>query len=163
MGEPQVVERAAQPYAAIGRSVTMAQLGEVLPPLNARVADWLDEHGGRISGPPFWRYRVIDMERELRVDVGFPTETVLDGDDEVSTGELPAGRYVDVVHHGHPDTLVGATADLLAWAEAQGLVFDRHDGPDGDVWESRLEFYLTDPDDEPDLGAWDTELAFKLA
>ena len=31
-GTPTVVERAAQPYAAIRRQVTMAQMGEVLPP-----------------------------------------------------------------------------------------------------------------------------------
>ena len=30
---PAVVERAAQPYAAIRRQVTMTQMGDVLPPL----------------------------------------------------------------------------------------------------------------------------------
>ncbi len=70
---PAVVERAAQPYAAIRRQVTMAQMDEVLPPLNDQVFDWLSAHGGQPAGPPFWRYRVIDMANLLDIEVGVTT------------------------------------------------------------------------------------------
>jgi hypothetical protein len=30
-------------------------------------------------------------------------------------------------------------------------------------WGSRLEFYLTDPAEEPDMSKWETQLAFRLA
>jgi hypothetical protein len=36
-------------------------------------------------------------------------------------------------------------------------------GTTGEGWKARVEFYLTDPDDEPDLEKWETELAFKVA
>lgn len=129
--DPQVVEQSAQPYAAIARRVTMGEMGEVLPSLNDRVADWLSAQGAAPTGPPFWRYRVIDMAATLLVDVGFPTANLLAADREVETGELPAGRYVVVRHTGHPDSLMQATADLLAWVGAAGLEFDHHPTPTG--------------------------------
>ena len=63
----------------------------------------------------------------------------------------------------HPDGLADATGELLRWAAAEGLAFDRHDTDAGDAWAGRFEFYLTDPAEQPDMVEWDTELAFKLA
>jgi effector-binding domain-containing protein len=70
---------------------------------------------------------------------------------------------VTTMHVGHPDELFSATTDLLAWAEEQGLTWDMSETPDGERWGSRLEWYLTDPADEPDMAKWETELAFRLA
>jgi hypothetical protein len=58
---------------------------------------------------------------------------------------------------------VGATGDLLAWAERQGLTWDTTPTPDGERWGCRLEEYLSDPDEEPDMTKWETVLAFRLA
>jgi effector-binding domain-containing protein len=77
--------------------------------------------------------------------------------------ELPAGRYVTVTHTGPPDQLVSVTRELLEWAAAQGLTFDRHDSDAGDVWASRLEVLLTNPAEQPDPSQWQTQLLFKLA
>ena len=55
------------------------------------------------------------------------------------------------------------TADLLAWAEREGLRFAKEDTPAGEVWDSRLEVYSTDPAEEPDMTKWETTLLFKLA
>lgn len=160
---PTVVDRPAQPYAAIRRQVTMAELGTTLPPLNERVFHWLTAQGAAPAGPPFWRYLTIDMATVLEVEVGVGTASLLAGDAEVRTGHLPAGRYAVLRHTGHPDSLVQATADLLAWAEAEGLDFDHHTTPHGDAWACRLELYETDPATEPDMNTWVTELAFRLA
>ena len=48
-------------------------------------------------------------------------------------------------------------------ARRRGLTWDRSDGAEGEQWVARLEFYLTDPDDEPDMNKWETELAFRVA
>jgi effector-binding domain-containing protein len=85
------------------------------------------------------------------------------GDDRVTVGVLPAGRYVTTRHVGHPSTLMAATAALLEWAAAQGLTWDVSASPSGERWGARLEIYLTDPRVEPDMNRWETELAFRLA
>jgi hypothetical protein len=42
------------------------------------------------------------------------------------------------------------------------LSFDKADSPTGERWAARLEYYLTDPDDQPVMTQWDTTLSFKL-
>ena len=57
-----------------------------------------------------------------------------------------------------------ATSDQDPGAAAErGLVWDRTDTPEGERWGSRLEFYHTDPAEEPDMNNWTVELAFRLA
>jgi effector-binding domain-containing protein len=163
-----IQQRAGVPFAAIRESATMSTLAEVMIPLIDEVAQWLAGRGLAPAGPPFWRYLVIDMDHELVVEVGFPLAAEVDGDGggngggRVSAGVLPAGRYATVIHQGHPDELKGATGELLAWAEGQGLTFDKTDVDGAEHWVCRLENYLSDPAEEPDVTQWRTELAFKL-
>ena len=87
----------------------------------------------------------------------------MDGDDQVISGTLPAGRYATVTHIGPPDTLGAATAALLEWADERGVQWDMTVGDEGERWGARLEIYLTDPREQLDLSKWETELAFRLA
>lgn len=155
---PAIETRVEQPYAAISVTVPMTELGSTVPPLTGQVIDWLAVRDIAVAGPPFWRYVVIDMEAELELETGFPTPSVVQGDEQVRTGVLPAGRYATVVHTGHPDTLVSATRDLLEWAAERDLQWDT----DGDRWGCRLEEYLSDPAEVPDMSQWQTRLAFRL-
>ena len=156
-----VQDRGEQPCVGISVSVTMDDFSPVIdrmPEVFARLA----ERGIRPAGPPFWRYKVIDMERELVVEAGVPVAEPVEVDG-LDADVLPAGRYVETTFTGHPDQLINVTADLLSWADDHGLTFDQHTGPQGEVWGCRLEIYETDPDDEPDMNRWVTTLAFRLA
>ena len=162
MSAPEIVTRGEQPYVAIRAHVTMAGLGG----LGARLGEvfgWLDARGLAPAGAPFFRYNVIDMERELEVDAGVPVGAAADGDGQVVAGLLPAGRYATVTHVGHPSELLGVTKALLDWAAEQGLRWDASPGDLGERWGCRLEIYLTDPSREPDMSKWQTQLAFRLA
>jgi effector-binding domain-containing protein len=159
---PHIVTRAEQPYVAIRARVTMAELGG-LGGRFGEVFGWLAARGLAPAGPPFFRYNVIDMMRELEIDVGVPVAAAVDGGGEVIPGVLPAGRYAALTHVGHPGELAEATKALLDWAAGQGLSWDMSPGEAGERWGSRLEIYLTDPSQEPDMSKWQTELEFKLA
>jgi effector-binding domain-containing protein len=159
---PVTVERPAQPYAGITRAVPMGRLNEVADRI-PEIFGWLDAHGGTPAGPPFFRYHVIDMAREMVVEAGVPVAEPLAGDEVVHVDTLPAGRYVTLTWIGPPDSLVAATDALLKWAAGRGLVWDRTDTPEGQRWAGRLEFYHTNPAQEPDPTRWSTELAFRLA
>jgi len=159
---PGIVERPEQPYVGIRGTVTMqtiAQIADRLPD----VFGWLGTCGIVPAGAPFFRYLRIDMDRELEIEVGVPVAAPVPGEGDVRPGVLPAGRYANVTHTGHPNELLGVTAELLAWADAEGLAWDREDSPEGERWGARLEVYHTDPRDEPDLTKWETELLFRLA
>ena len=159
--EMSVQERAEQPYLGLTTSVTMGNFSPVIEG-TAEIFKRLGEHGVEPAGPPFFRYKIIDMERELVVEAGVPVAdpVLVDG---LDADVLPAGRYVVTSFTGHPDRLITVTGELLSWAEDQGLTFEQHYEPQGHVWGCRLEIYETDPDDEPDMNQWVTTLAFKLA
>ena len=159
---PQIVTRTEQPYVAIRARVTMSELPGLADRLG-EVFGWLGAHQIAPAGAPFFRYDVIDMARELEVEAGVPVEAATSGVGDVISGVLPGGRYATVTHVGHPSELQGVTKDLLDWAAGQGLTWDMSHGSDGDRWGSRLEFYLTDPREEPDMSKWVTRLAFRLA
>jgi effector-binding domain-containing protein len=154
--------RTEQPYVAIRATVTMGEI-EALGRRLGEVFGWLDSHGLTPAGPPFFKYNVIDMARELEMEAGVPVATATSGEGQIVAGVLPAGRYATLTHVGHPSELMAATKALLDWAAEQGLTWDVTPGEDGDRWACRLENYLTDPDQEPDMSKWVTQLAFKLA
>jgi effector-binding domain-containing protein len=170
----EIENRPEQSYVAIRARVPQAGLGE----LGARfgeVFSWLAERGLAPAGAPFFRYRVIDMTRDLEVDAGVPVAASVAGDEHVVSDVIPAGRYATLTHVGPPAELARATKTLLDWAAAQGLAFDMSSGDspddaadsspgeDGERWGGRLEIYLTDPSQEPDMSKWVTQLAFRLA
>ena len=159
---PTVVQRESQLYVGIRASVTMSTIPEIADRLS-QIFGFLRLRGITPSGPPFLRYDVIDMAGAMVMEAGVPVAAAPDDHGDIFSAELPAGRFAVLMYHGHPTGLLAATADLLAWAESEGLVWDMTEQPDGDHWGCRLEHYFTDPTIEPDLNNWDTELAFRLA
>jgi effector-binding domain-containing protein len=161
--EPEIVERPAVVYAGISQWVTMDALGSVADRI-PEIFGWLAARGIAPAGPPFFRYHVIDMERQLLVEAGVPVVSpVADDEGDIRGGTLPAGRFVVMMHTGAPPTLMAATAALLAWAETRELSWDVSETDAGEKWGCRVEFYLTDPAEQPDASKWQTELAFRLA
>jgi effector-binding domain-containing protein len=158
----EIVDRPAQPYVAVRRTITMQTFAEIADRLPG-LFGWLAERGVAPAGPPFFRYLVIDMERELDVEAGVPVAEPVDGDGEVFAGELPAGRYATTTHTGHPDQLIAVTGAFLDEAAARGLVFDATETDRGTRWGCRLELLLTNPAEQPDMNKWETTLAFRLA
>ena len=159
---PEIETRAEQPYVAVRAKVTMGEIAAFARRFG-EVFGWLDSHGLAPAGPPFFKYNVIDMARELEMEAGVPIATAIGGNDQMVAGVLPAGRYATLTHVGHPSELMAATKALLDWAAEQGLTWDVTPGAEGDLWACRLENYLTDPSQEPDMSKWVTQLAFKLA
>jgi len=161
--KPTLIDREPQPYVAISASVPIQQLGEKLPPLIGEVFAWLDARNVAPAGAPFWKYNLVDMDRELEVEVGVPVRENVAGDDRVYSALLPGGRYASLTHVGHPSELMDATAALLKWAADRDVTWDVSDTPEGQRWVARLEIFETDPDQEPDMSKWQTTLAFRIA
>jgi effector-binding domain-containing protein len=159
---PEIETRAEQPYVALRARVTMDGIA-AFAVRTGEVFGWLGARGLAPAGPPFLKFNVIDMARELEMENGVPVAAPADGDNLVVAGILPAGRYATVTHTGHPSELVEVTGALLDWGAEQGLTWDVSPSADGDRWGARLEFYLTDPREEPDMSKWQTQLAFRLA
>jgi effector-binding domain-containing protein len=159
---PQITHRAAQPYAGVSASVTMATISSVADRI-PEIFGWLAARHIAPAGPPFSRYHVIDMDRQLVVEAGIPVASPVEPEGDIRAGTLPAGQFAVMTHTGAPDTLAAATADLLAWGKERGLAWDVSQTDAGESWGCRAEFYLTNPAEQPDASQWQTELVFRLA
>jgi effector-binding domain-containing protein len=158
--EPQIEQRAEQPYAGIRMRVTMDGLPGAVDQGFPELFGWLAEHGVAPAGPPFIRYHVIDMERELEIELGVPADVAAEADGRVRPGVLPAGRYVVLRHTGPYDGLIASNAALQEWAAEHGVALDSLDTPDGSSWRGRVEHYLTNPAEEPDPSKWEVDVAY---
>ena len=162
IGQPKVDERSEQPYVGIRVQVPMQKFPQVIPQLLDELFGWLGKQGIAPAGAPFMRYHVINMSAAMDIEMGVPVATSVTGDGRVSAGVIPAGRYASLVYTGNKNGIKGNAA-LLEWGAKNGLVWDRWEAENGDGFGARVEFYLTDPADEPDQAKWQTEVAIRLA
>jgi DNA gyrase inhibitor GyrI len=162
--EPQLEQRAARDYAGIGATVPMEGISGAIDDAFPELFGWLEASGIPPAGPPFVRFLVIDMEPDLRIEMGVPVAepiTVPSGDSvRVRPGLLPGGQYVVLRHIGPYDGLIASNAALQEWATARGVTFDAWDTPEGSAWRGRFEQYITDPSAEPDPAKWQTDIAY---
>ena len=159
---PEIVTRPEQAYAYVNFTVTMQQMQkpaqEGFPVLFGDLA----EQGIAPVGDAFYNYRRINMSETLDVEAGVAVERAGADSEKVHFGTLPAGRFVQMRWHGHPDRLEQVTALLIGWVRLTEQPLDVEEKPDGDHFACRLEIYESDPAEEPDMNKWVTELAFKL-
>jgi len=160
--EPTIVQLAEQTYVGRRESVALTEFAVVADHLPGMFG-WLAERGIAAAGPPFFRYKVIDMAAELTVEAGIPVGGAVEVSPPAFVDTLPAGRYVTLAHIGHPDELMGVAAGMLDWGQRQGLEWDVTQTPEGEVWGCRLEILRTNPAEEPDIHKWETVLMFRLA
>jgi len=158
--EPRIEDRAAQHYAGIPKTVTMASISEAVDEALPELFGWLAQNALQPSGPPIIRYLVINMAANLQIELGVPVAAPVAASGRIRPGILPAGRYGVVRHVGPYDELAASNAALLAWAGTHGVEFDAEETAEGSVWRSRVEHYLTDPSAEPDPAKWEVDVAY---
>ena len=159
---PETLNRAERDYAYITFTVTMNQMqkpaDEGFPALFAE----LGRQGIEPAGAPFYNYRRINMSDTLDVEAGVAVSHRGSEAGNVRFGTLPAGRFVTMTWHGHPDKLEPVTGLLIGWVRLTNQPLDMEEKPDGDHFACRLEIYESDPAEEPDMDKWETRLEFKL-
>jgi effector-binding domain-containing protein len=164
--EPQIDERAAQPYLAIWCHVTdgvPAAVDQAFPELFSRLA----ADGIAPAAPPFIRLHEVDEDGEpLELEVAVPVPGDASGDDRLRRDSLPAGRYVTKLHVGpyrsetEPD-LGDARVALIAWMERQGIAYSRP-SERGRALPCAVDHLRVSPGTEPDYSKWETEIAYLI-
>ena len=159
--EPRIVEKPDQPYAAIVLEVAQSEISQKAPPLIADVIKWIEAHGAKHSGPPFFNYVAFPAGGKMVMHVGMPTRTVLKGDAGMKTGTIPGGRFAVVTHTGPYHELYQANMALDDWSKKQGLVLDGEMKDWGFGGANRMEIYHKDAGEDPS-GHPVTEVAFRI-
>lgn len=160
--EPKIVEKAPQPYAAILLTLRQPEIAQQAPPLIDDVIKWVKAQGGELAGAPFFNYINFFPGREMEMQVGMPTATVLKADGTMSTGTLPGGRYASITATVPYHELHDANMKLHDWSVAKGHTLDGTEDGDRFINANRMEIYHKDPGEDPS-GHPVTEIAFRLA
>ena len=159
---PETITRPEQAYAYVNFTVRMDQMQQPAQEGFPLLFGYLAEQGIAPVGAAFYNYRRINMSETLDVEAGVAVERAGTDSDRVKFGTLPAGKFIKLRWHGHPDKLEQVTGMLIGWVRLTEQPLDVEEKPDGDHFACRLESYETDPDDEPNMDEWWTELNFKL-
>jgi effector-binding domain-containing protein len=163
LSDPKIVERIAQPYACVRRTIGMNDITKVADKMSGEFFAWLGQRGIAPAGAPFFKYNSFDGDGKMELEWGAPVPADTKGDDLVKAGTLPAGRYVSAMHTGPFGGLREATGKVLTWVEDNDLELDRRITGSGESFGCRLEIYFTDPRAEPDSRKWQTEITMRLA
>jgi effector-binding domain-containing protein len=158
--QPNIVERAEQPYVALRRQVTIP-FGKDVSKAMRQLAKEIEAQQIQGTGAAIFKYNIVKMP-ELEIEFGFEVATPQATAGELLSGVLPAGRYAEITFFGSYRHLYKVNGALIDWSRAQGLVFDVHEAADGDHFASRVEIYPNGPDDEPDPSKLKTIVAIKL-
>jgi effector-binding domain-containing protein len=159
--KPKLEQRGEQPYVGIRTQVPPSKFKKIIPQFLEELFGWLAARGVEPAGAPFMRYHVINMAGNMDVELGVPVAVPVAGDEHVTAGAIPAGRYASLVYSG----VTGITGNkaLIEWAAKNNIQWDRWDDANGDAFRSRVEYFLTDPAEQPDQKKWETEVAIRLA
>jgi effector-binding domain-containing protein len=160
--EPKVAYCAEQPYAAIRTEVEMKDIPTTLPQLIPKVSGWLAKNNIAPIGAPFFQYLSIDNNNKMQVAVGFPIAAPIKSDDGITGGAFPAGNYATVTHIGDYKKLKETHMFMESWVEKNGLHEKKHQSVSGIEWDSRAEFYITDPSEISNPDNWKTDVVFLL-
>ena len=162
---PVIAARPAQPYVAVPVKVRMADMVPVIDRSFATLYAWLGQKGLEPSGPAFFRYRVIDMNGLMELDLASPVAEAVkveDGEPVVS-GMLPAGRYAEVTWTGSYQHLMDVNAVLVGWAKEKGVTWDMENTPEGNRFTARIEIYVNNPAEVSKPDDLVTTVAIKVA
>ena len=119
------------------RTTTLAEnLPQVIGKSLWQVLDYLSTEAVQTAGPPFALYHNMDMSN-LDVEMGFPVNEKVPGNEEVKPSSIPAGQVAVDMHLGPYETMEVTYNKMLAALQEQGLEMDTF----------MYEFYLNDPDE----------------
>ena len=142
--QPRIEKRNKQSYSAIKSNLKREEMPQLLPPLIPEFFQWLSENNIDPGGAPFFNY--LKMENELEIEVGIPTKFQVQGDGHVEPGVFPEGKYAVATYVGTYKNLFAVNGAIEKWKDENNLKFKS----------PKVEFYPTDPAEEPNPENWET-------
>jgi effector-binding domain-containing protein len=160
--EPVLQSGCAQPYLAIRICLHLTEWHQ-LPVLATEVAAYIAQKSLKISGPLFYRYRIVgDAIKPFTLEVGYPVCTSVTGNQRIIAGAIPGGTFATLVHCGNPGMLSLCFSQLNKWGLDKGLCWKMQNDTKGEVWAGRFEFYLINPPDDLTQDKWRTAIALLI-
>lgn len=135
----EVMQKSAQPVLSMRTRTSVANLPQELGKAYNAIIKYLGEKGLNPAGPAFAAYYNLDMEN-LDVEMGFPVQEQIDGNSEIKSNEIPAGKQVSCMYKGPYAKMESTYNEMTEWMNENGHI------PTGVCYE----FYYNSPMDVPE-------------
>ena len=138
----EVLEQKAQPVLAIKTITNMSELPKVIGDSYGKIMEYMAELGEQPADAPYTAYFNLDMEN-LNVEIGFPVSRTFPAKDGIQPGEIPAGKFVCVIHKGPYAEMEKPYNQMFKWMEengyqSTGVYYEYYYNAPGVVAESEL-------------------------
>ena len=146
----ELIDQPTQPTLSIRTTTSIKELPNELGRAYGAIGQYLGQMGEQPTGAPYAAYFTFDME-SMDIEIGFPVKSTLPGQDEIQSGEIPAGKVAQCLYTGPYNKIEPAYNALTAYVEEQGY----------EATGVAYEFYLNDPGEvEPEQLL--TQIVFRL-
>jgi len=125
MFEISLQEKKAQPVVFIRTKVQIDMLPKLLEETDEKIKRYLKDTGIKATDTLYTRYHnalpgidvngVNDVNDIIDLEIGVPVSTEVQGNSELKSSVVPAGRYVTAMYKGDPDELETAYEGILKW------------------------------------------------
>ncbi len=158
--QPELVTRPAQPSVVIPVEASFSEWNRTIEAI-PQIITWIEQNRIEPASPLFYRYRRIgDQTRPFVVEIGFALHEPVAVPEPLTISEMEGGTYLTCLHQGHPDGIFDTSAQVMKWAQENGVKLDVSTEGETEIWRGRYEFFLTNPDEEPDPQKWEIKLAW---
>ena len=130
----EINELPEQPVLAVRTRSSVFKLPKVLGIIFEKFDKRFKELGEEPAGAPFVAYYNMNMFN-LDIEIGFPVTKVLQDDQEIKAGKIPAGKFAVVMHQGPYSKIRPAYDALKKFIKSQ----------DKKATGVAYEYYLNDP------------------
>src|SRR3989304_694166 len=116
----QLKEVEERPILAIRVSTKPGRIGNELQEILPEVWNYAKGVGATLAGPPFTMYHKMESD-EVEIEAGMQLTESREGEGEIRSGTLPAGKVASTVHMGSYENLPDAYRALENWIREQNL------------------------------------------
>ncbi|WP_297085528.1 SRPBCC family protein [uncultured Draconibacterium sp.] len=138
-------------YAGIRETVPFIEISLKMGEMYGEISGFLASKQLEMTGMPFAMYHLMN-EEDIDLECGIPIAEVVEGNNKVMTASLPALTCATVDYYGDYTNLQDGHAAIQKWMEAHGFALSG----------APLEFYITDPGQEPDPEKWLTRICYPV-
>jgi effector-binding domain-containing protein len=115
----EIKEEQAQPVLSIRTRAAVQDLPNVIGESYGKIMQYMEKIGKHPAGAPFVAYYNMDMD-DLDLEIGFPVAEPLEGNDEINSSEIPAGKYVSTTYKGPYAGMEKPYTDMAKWIGERG-------------------------------------------
>lgn len=138
-------------YAGIRKTVSFIEINREMSSMYGTISHFLDQNDIAVVGIPFALYHLMN-EEEIDLECGMPISGGFEENTTVKTGTLPALTCACIDFYGDYSNLEDGHKVLQEWVETHGF----------NLVSAPMEFYLTDPSQEPDPEKWLTRICYPI-